>query len=155
VEDTLWVVRQGNVSLQWDLGGGVSGRLGYSGRRVIPGEYSDITATRSNEGWGELQWDRELRLGMMRHGYGARLRSGYENRKRIDDGDAEPAVRVELDGIRHLPLYRNIALNFQGSWRRIISDTDDLPLPERYPLGGSGWYAAIENVSSDHGQRDG
>lgn len=138
VEDTLWVERKGAVALAWSLGPGVRGSLGYSTRRVIPGEHQKfVLSTRSSEGWGELVWDAEQQIGVWRGGHWVRLRVGYEQRKDLEEETKVPSVRMEIDRRRHVPLHGSHSLGFRLAWRQVVSEEDEIPVPDRFPLGGA------------------
>jgi len=138
VEDTLWIKRQGTVSLEWELSSGVFGTLGYSTTRVIPGEnIESIAATRSEEGWGEFAWERRGESRLFITGYSARLRAGYETRRSLESGNTMPVVRLGFQGRRGFSLTRRVLFDIHGSWNRIISGKGELSQPELVWLGGT------------------
>jgi len=138
VEDTLWVERAGQIGLEWSLGRGFRGSLGYATRRVIPGtNVTEIAPTRTNEGWGQAVWDGESRYGVRTSGYWLRIRTAYQRKRKLENDEEIPVVAVEIDGRHHLSLWRNGSLGLRGAWRQKITSEEEIPMPDQYELGGT------------------
>jgi len=136
VEDTLWVEREGSAGLMWDLGGGVLGGIGYRSRRVIPGT-EDLPASRSDEAWGQAVWDREQIEELPPGGHWVGLVAGYRTLRDISTGIETPVVRVELEVRRSCSLGHRLRLTLGGVGKLAVHGDDELPLPERFPVGGA------------------
>jgi hypothetical protein len=136
VEDTLWVEREGSLGLAWEMGGGVMGGIGYRSRRVIPGTV-DLPASRSDEAWGEAVWDRERTDEVPPTGHRVRLVTGYRTLKDLSTETETPVVRVELEARQSSALSRRVRLVLAAVGRLAVHGDDELPLPERFPVGGA------------------
>ncbi len=136
-EDTLWVEREGAIGLSWNLGGGVTGSLGYRARRVIPGDTEAFPPTRSTEAWGRAVWDRLDADFLPPRGLWVHLEGAYRTLANLSSGGEFPVVRLELDARRAFGVGPSASVVMSGSVRLAIHGEPSLPVPERYPLGGA------------------
>jgi outer membrane protein assembly factor BamA len=164
VEDTLWVEREGEVGMTWDLGAGFTGSIGYQGRRVIPGSSGDISGLRSDEAWGRAIWDRETAEDLPPRGHWIGLRAGYRDLLDLETGIKTPVVRLELEARRTVVYSARVLFLFRGAGKLAIHGGDELPLPERFAVGGArsvrgyreaqfrtdriGWFTVEAHLSS-------